>query len=227
MRRESGLTLGYFAVYLAYLFLHQESEFLHWLTLVLLPLALLYGLQRRRQPEATLASTLATVGLKGNNLSSGMFWALLLGAGFCAFQLWASRQGQEIRAILFSPKVLYLFPLALLLMLLTAGFTEEFFFRGVLQTRLSLLFRSNLLAIVTAALLFGLYHVPYAYLNPRWPSHGNWEAAFSAAFGQAVPTGLVLGILYVRSRSNLLACILLHSLINAFPAMLLVNRLLS
>ena len=68
-----------------------------------------------------------------------------------------------------------------------------------------------------------VYHLPYAYLNPRWPSAGDWGAAWGAALGNGVPAGLVLGTLYNTSRNNLVACIILHSLINAFPAMTMLR----
>jgi membrane protease YdiL (CAAX protease family) len=41
--------------------------------------------------------------------------------------------------------------------------------------------------------------------------------------GNGVPGGLVLGALYVVSRGNLLACVVLHSLINAAPAMTMIH----
>jgi len=95
-----------------------------------------------------------------------------------------SRNKGQIWHLLVSGKGVPLFLLSFLLMLLTAGFTEEFFFRGVLQTRLQALFKSKVLAVLVVSILFGLYHLPYAYLHPRWPSHGNWLDAFGAAFGR-------------------------------------------
>ena len=73
------------------------------------------------------------------------------------------------------------------------------------------------------ALLFGVYHLPYAYFNPFWPSAGDWSAAWVAALGNGVPGGLVLGTLYVKSNRNLVPCIVLHSMIGAFPAMTLLK----
>ena len=140
-----------------------------------------------------------------------------------ALQLVLSRNSGEILSILSSGKALYLFPLSVVLMLFTAGTTEEIFFRGILQTRLQQRLRSKFYAIVLTSVLFGLYHLPYAYLNPRWPSHGNWEAAFGAAFGQGVPMGLILGAMYASTKNNLIACALVHALINSLPAMLFIK----
>ncbi|MEW6213575.1 MAG: CPBP family intramembrane glutamic endopeptidase, partial [Acidobacteriota bacterium] len=99
---------------------------------------------------------------------------------------------------------------------------EEFFFRGVLQTRFENLFGNKFLAVVAASILFGLYHLPYAYLNPRWPSFGNWSDAFASAMGQGVPAGLIFGTVYARTR-NLLVPVIVHSLINTLPAMTMMK----
>jgi membrane protease YdiL (CAAX protease family) len=72
---------------------------------------------------------------------------------------------------------------------------------------------------VVASIFFGVYHLPYAYFNPNWPSAGDWGAAWSSALGQGIPGGLILGGLYLYTKRNLVACILLHALTNAFPVM--------
>ncbi len=72
-------------------------------------------------------------------------------------------------------------------------------------------------------ILFGIYHVPYAYLNPNWPSAGDWGAAWLAALGQGIPGGLILGGMYLWSRQNLFASVVLHSLINAIPGMAMIR----
>jgi len=91
--------------------------------------------------------------------------------------------------------------------------------RGFLQTRVEALARSKWLTVLIVSLLFRVYHLPYAYFNPNWPSAGDWGAAWVAALGNGVPGGLVLGALYVKSNRNLVACIVLQSMIGAFPAM--------
>jgi membrane protease YdiL (CAAX protease family) len=142
---------------------------------------------------------------------------LLLGLALSGLQLVLSRNRAAILELLLTGRGLIILPVAFVLMLFTAGFTEEFFFRGILQTRLQARFRSSVVAVMVASVLFGIYHLPYAYLNPRWPSHGDWTAAAGAAFGQAIPAGLILGTLYAR-RPNLLACVLVHTMTNLLPA---------
>jgi membrane protease YdiL (CAAX protease family) len=180
-------------------------------------------LQKRRAATSTMKATLSAVGLERGRSTNGILWAILIGLALSGLQLVLSRNKDVIWGLIVSGKALILFPLTLIIMLLTAGFTEEFFFRGVLQTRMQCLFKSKVVAVVVTSLLFGLYHLPYAYLNPRWPSHGNWPEAFGAAFGQGVPMGLILGTLYVRTKNNLVACIFVHALINSLPGMLIVK----
>lgn len=77
---------------------------------------------------------------------------------------------------------------------------EEFFFRGILQTRLSQSMHSNLWSAVATAMRLGFYHLPYAYFNSRWPSHGDWGEAIASAFSQGGWGGLILGAVYVKSK---------------------------
>lgn len=151
----------------------------------------------------------------------GLGWALALGIFLSGLQLVLSRNSQAILELLSTGRGWLLLPVAFLLLLMTAGFTEEFFFRGILQTRLAAGLRSNVLAVLAASFLFGVYHLPYAYLHPRWPSHGDWAAAAGAAFGQAIPMGLILGTLYAK-RPNLLACAVLHAMVNLLPGVVMI-----
>jgi membrane protease YdiL (CAAX protease family) len=217
------VALSYFALYLACLFWRLESEWLHWISLVLVPVAIVAVLQRW-QPPGDRYPVLAWFGIERARLLNGLPWAVPIGILLCALQFWASRDGQLMARLVFSSRALTLLPTALGLSLVTAGFTEEFFFRGFLQTSLHRALGRAWLAIIVTSVLFGLYHLPYAYLNPRWPSHGHWPAAVSAAFGQGIPAGLILGTVFHKSRENLLASVTIHALINLFPISLAIAR---
>jgi membrane protease YdiL (CAAX protease family) len=223
LKQEAVPALVYFAIYMAYLFYKFENEFMHWITLVIVPLLLLFLLQRMTRGVSSLRLTLASVGFKKGNLATGLGWAVILGLLFSVAQLYFSRQREAIIPIMQSGKVAYLFPLTFLLMFGLAGFTEEFFFRGVLQTRLARWLNSNWWAVLVTALLFGFYHLPYAYFNPRWPSHGDWSEAISSAFSQGGIGGLILGTVYVKAKNNLVACIVVHALINTLPGMVMIK----
>lgn len=214
--RELLPFLAYTLAYFAYLFWSLETEAGHWISLVLLPAGLIWLARKYRGLSASPGEVLASVGLR-SDWTLGLGWALLLGCLLSSLQLVLSRNSAAILELLLTGRGLLMLPVAFLLMLLTAGFTEEFFFRGVLQTRLRARSGSNVIAVLATSVLFGLYHLPYAYLNPRWPSHGDWVAAAGAAFGQGIPAGLILGTLYAK-RPNLLACVLVHTMINLLPA---------
>lgn len=221
-RREAWFALAYVALYFVYLTATLESEFMHWVTLVALPLLLVRVL---RPPDARdVRQTLASFGLRRGHLRRGIGWALLavLAVGI-AQGLGGSEHAREIQHTVRSGRVLWALPLAFVAMLLTAGFTEEFFFRGFLQTRIIALTGSRLAGLLGSAALFGLYHVPYAYLNPNWSSAGDLGAAFGSAMGQGGIGGLILGGLYLVSRGNLLACVVLHAGINAAWAMTMIK----
>jgi membrane protease YdiL (CAAX protease family) len=222
IRRETPWALTYFALYILYLFVSLEGELLHWFTMVLIPFGFFFLYQSRRFGSRSIRSTLSSFGLTKGKLLNGLKWAILIGLTLSFLQLFLSRYSDQILSNLRSGRFVYLFPMALVLMLLTAGFTEEFFFRGLLQTRLQQLFASKIVAVIVTSILFGIYHIPYAYLNPRWPSHGNLPEALSSALGQGIPMGLILGTVYARTKNNLVACVVVHSLLNSFPAMLAI-----
>lgn len=60
-------------------------------------------------------------------------------------------------------------------------------------------------------------------LNPNWPTAGDLGAAYSTALVEAGLAGLVLGVVYWKSRENLVAVIAAHALIDTFPAMTLIR----
>jgi len=212
----------YFALYMVYLTFTLESELLHWVTLVALPLIVVWTV--RTSTDRSVTAILGSFGLRRGNLTRGIGWAVLLAVGFGVMQaMGGSEHAQEIRELLRSKRVFVALPVALLAMMLTAGFTEEFFFRGFLQTRLTVLTRSRIAGVLISAVLFGLYHLPYAYLNPNWSSHGDFGAAFASAMGQGGIGGLVLGTLYALTRGNLVACVIVHSSINAIWFMTMIK----
>lgn len=220
VKREARLALVYYALYVGYLFFHQENEIAHWLTLIIVPLTLLCLYQRRAWDDWSLAASLSSVGLKRGQLGRGLAWAIPLGLAISLLaQLLLSRNSREFLELLTSGRVLYLAPIAFLFLLLTTGVTEEFFFRGMLQTRLAGAFRSNALGVIATSLLFGLYHAPYAYLNPNWPSYGDPAAALLAGLSNGILGGVVLGVVYIMAGGNLVAPIIVHALIDVFPAM--------
>ncbi len=99
-------------------------------------------------------------------------------------------------------------------MILTAGFTEEFFFRGILQRCLMNTLKRPCMAILITSILFGLYHFPFAFYLWEGVS-GNVINSLKMIMTEHVAAGVAFGLLYDKSNQNLWSSILLHSLSNA------------
>lgn len=104
-------------------------------------------------------------------------------------------------------------------MSLEVGLTEEFLFRGLLQTRLKAWLNSAPMAIVLTAIVFALVHVPSSYLR------GGASVAKQAAtlpqiialsIGALGPIAILLGTLWERTRSFILI-VLVHGAMDAMP----------
>jgi protein-S-isoprenylcysteine O-methyltransferase Ste14/membrane protease YdiL (CAAX protease family) len=217
--REAAFISIYFAAYLAYLFLYLEGELLQWVTLVALPLGVLPFLGFYR----SLGGVLDSVGLSGARSRRGLPIVLLLGVAVQGVQLLNTHQREDLLQVLRQPNG-FLMPLAAFALLLcTVATTEEIFFRGLLQTRLANRLHSDAAGWVVATLAFTAYHLPYAYLNPNWPSAGHLGAAIQLAVANGLLTGAVIGAVYWRNGRNLLAAILLHAFIDLIPATRLVS----
>lgn len=81
---------------------------------------------------------------------------------------------------------------------ITAGFTEEFIFRGYILTRLSLFFKNDHLPVIISALLFSIVHLGYKSLH---------ELIFVFLLG------LLFGYYYQKYRS-LSLLIFVHALVD-------------
>nr|WP_295370696.1 CPBP family intramembrane glutamic endopeptidase [uncultured Sphingosinicella sp.] len=102
---------------------------------------------------------------------------------------------------------------------LEVGVTEEFLFRGLLQSRLTAWFRSGPVAIVASSVIFALAHVPTFYLR------GGEEVAKQAAslpqiialaVAALAPISIMMGTLWHRTRSFALV-VLVHGAIDTMP----------
>jgi membrane protease YdiL (CAAX protease family) len=221
--RESLAAVAYFTFYLAFSFWSPGSDVRHYLTLVAGPLVLVVLLRARDPLTRRPSPVLASLGLRRGNLRTGVALAFASGLVIGLFQLTQRSAGPELWALIRSGKALYVFPLAAALGLLTAGFTEEFFFRGFLQTRVEKLTESPWIAVLMVTVAFGLYHVPFAYLNPNWPTAGDFPAALQLGMVEGGLGGVILGGAYVLWKKNLLACIVLHGMIDAVPIMTMIK----
>jgi membrane protease YdiL (CAAX protease family) len=115
-------------------------------------------------------------------------------------------------------------PLALVWLAMEAGVVEEFFFRCLLQSRVSAALKSELGGIVVMALLFGLMHAPGLYLRTG-ATQENLAAhpSLSMAVGYSVVVtsvaGFFLGVLWARTR-NFFVVVAVHAATDLLPDLL-------
>ncbi len=121
-------------------------------------------------------------------------------------------------------RLLLIAPIALVWLSIEAGVVEEYFFRGVVQTRLERALATPAGGIVVTAFLFGLIHAPGLYLrtagtNEALGAHPSLLLAIGYAIVILSPTGLFFGVLWSRTRSLPLV-IALHGLSDLVPDLL-------
>ena len=223
---ECWIMVGYYIVFMFLSTLTKGegifgNEFEKWLWFIILPILLVFIL---RGSSRNLKAVLQSVGLRRQGLSKAILIALLAYAvtvPVIPFIIPES-QLQSLQELFQEPlKAMAFLPLCFLLSLVTAAGTEEIFFRGILQPCLTLVMRSELRGCLITAFLFGIYHLPYAYFSTSWPTHGNMLWAVSSVLAEQMVTGLLLGILWLRTH-NIAAPVLFHALVNtiAFMTML-------
>jgi membrane protease YdiL (CAAX protease family) len=153
---------------------------------------------------------------------------VLVGLGMCflmlAFQSVLGRGLQDIRnAHLPGAMLAYGVPLTFVWLALEAGVVEEFFFRVLLQTRLSAVLKSDLGAIVIMSLLFGLAHAPGLYLRASLTQEGLQHPSVLMAVGYSIVitsvAGFFLGLLWARTR-NFAVVVVVHAMCDLLPNVL-------
>jgi membrane protease YdiL (CAAX protease family) len=102
---------------------------------------------------------------------------------------------------------------------LEVGVTEEFLFRGLLQSRLTAWLQSGPMAIIATSVLFALAHVPTFYLRGGEEiakQAGSLPQIIALAVASLAPISIMLGTLWYRTRSFALV-VLVHGAIDTMP----------
>ncbi len=157
--------------------------------------------------------------LSSVNLPSLIYLVLLI-AAIIGFQLFFSKNGNYLRETgLSTQQIFWGIPLCLLYLLVDVGLVEEFFFRVIMQSRLTALTKSAAGGIVLSSLLFALIHLPGLLLRNA-ESEGTesgsilfWASYCISYMGLA---GVFLGIIYHRTK-NLFYIMILHALVDLVP----------
>ena len=139
-----------------------------------------------------------------------------------AFQAVAGRGLRDIHAAHVPVTTLFWgIPLTFVWLMVEAGVVEEFFFRCLLQSRLSAALRSELGGIVIMSLLFGLMHAPGLYLRTSVTQEGlPTHPALWMAIGYSIVitsvAGFFLGVLWARTR-NFVVVVAVHAAADLLP----------
>jgi len=197
--------------------LELVNQFTNWFFLVLVPLGLLV-LTRTR--DVSLRATLRSVGLTRTGMKDALKLAvLIMPLSIPLLYIVGDQQRTAIQMIFHTPlRAGVSFLVSFVLALLTAGFVEEFFFRGVLQSRLAACLGSEWRGLLVAPFLFGLLHLPMYFFSPFEPTRGNLVWAVTSIITEQTVLGVLLGIVWVRTR-NLTTPVLLHAFIDAIAMM--------
>jgi membrane protease YdiL (CAAX protease family) len=150
--------------------------------------------------------------------------ALSMSILLLAFQAVLGRGLRDIAAAhLPVTTLLWGLPLTFVWLGLEAGVVEEFFFRVLLQTRLSAVLKSELGAIVLMSLIFGLAHAPGIYLRTGLTQEGLQNPSLLRAVGYAIVVvsvaGFFLGVLWARTR-NFAVVVVVHAVGDLLPNLL-------
>lgn len=147
---------------------------------------------------------------------------LAVGAAFLAFQYFVSGGGAAFRHGHFTTfQLLVGLPLCLIWLLLEAGLVEEFFFRGLIQSRLAAALKSEVSGIVLMSLIFGLAHAPGFIFRHAGELEGlgpNPTALDAVAYSIVVlaVSGITFGVIWARTK-NLFALMLVHAAGDLLP----------
>lgn len=157
----------------------------------------------------------------GKKISRTLLIFIVLSICILGFQFFGGRGAEPLRSGQFSfYRVLYGVPLCFLWYFFEVGLVEEFFFRALLQSRLSVLLRSNMGGILISGLIFGLVHAPGLYLRGAGSEgvHEQLPFIFWAAYTLTVMSlaGIFLGIVWSRTK-NIYLVMALHAMVDLLP----------
>ena len=145
-----------------------------------------------------------------------------VGALLLVFQSIAGRGLRDISAANVSgDTLLFGMPFVFVWLAVEVGVVEEFFFRVLLQSRLSAALRSELGGVVLMSLLFGMVHAPGLYLRTSVTQEGlAGHPSVWMAIGYSIVitsvAGFFLGVLWARTR-NFVVLVLVHAAADLLP----------
>lgn len=156
--------------------------------------------------------------LTGNHLAV----VVILSAAILSFQYFLGLGAAPLRrGELNAGQLAIGIPLCFLWLFIEAGLVEEFFFRGLVQTRCAAWFKSEVSGVALMALLFGLAHAPGFILRGAGLVEAigpNPSAADAIAYTIVILSvgGILFGIVWARTK-NLWAVMFIHAATDLLP----------
>ncbi len=147
---------------------------------------------------------------------------LSVSAAILAFQYFLGGAARPLREGQFDARQLMIaLPLCFAWLAVEAGLVEEFFFRAVVQTRLTAWFKSEVTGVALMALVFGLAHAPGFIFRGAGEveglgAHPGILDAVAYAIVVLAPGAIVFGVVWARTR-NLLAVMVIHAAADLLP----------
>jgi membrane protease YdiL (CAAX protease family) len=188
------------------------------LTFVVIPYTVYRMVHKRNARDFGLAGSWREI-LSRRNLTILFSLAVVI----LMFQYFAGNGARPIREGQFSALQLGIaFPLTFVVLILEVGLVEEFFFRALLQSRLTAWMKSDVGGIVASGLLFGLAHAPGIYLRGAGAIDGLGTApSFLTSIGFSIValsvTSFFLGLMWARTR-NLWLMMAIHATVDLLPS---------
>lgn len=181
----------------------------NWILLAGFPFLIISGFEKEKA-----ISNLKEIGFKRADKKTA-FKTLLIFFLYTAAILIAFCLGKETPSGFKSiPEMPKRFPISVCLTVIAEAFTEEFFFRGILQRYLCKSLKRPYIAILLSGAIFGLYRFPIAY--DLWDhTAGSIMDVFKTAVAEQAVFGCAYGLLYDKSNRNLWSSIGLHAFSNA------------
>lgn len=146
---------------------------------------------------------------------------IIMASMFLCLQWFAGKAAAPLREGEFSEIQLFIgLPLAFIWLFIEVGLVEEFFFRALLQERLSIILKSNWWGLVIASVLFGIAHAPGMYFRGAGTVEGLGEnPSFLICIGYCIAVqsiaSLPFAIIWIKTR-NLWLLMAIHASVDLF-----------
>ncbi|GAB4336125.1 MAG: hypothetical protein OHK0038_14250 [Flammeovirgaceae bacterium] len=147
---------------------------------------------------------------------------------FLCLQWFAGKAAAPLREGEYSAiQLLIGLPLAFIYLFIEVGLVEEFFFRALIQERLSVFLKSNWWGLVFASILFGIAHAPGMYFRGAGAVEGlGTNPSFLVCIGYCIAVqstaSLPFAILWIKTR-NLWLLMAIHAsvdLLSNYPSLM-------